>query len=395
VSQRVLVVNPALGAAGDMLLAALLAAGADPEAVRGALAPIGLADAVRLERTARAGLASWQLVPSEETGRLLLTREQLHEALDRAGLGEQGRSLARAALSFLEEAEARVHAGQHGLHELGSADTVLDLVGVAAAVEALQVTSAVIGTVGVGLAAADMAHGRYPIPAPAVLEIASRAGLTVEVRPGPEATTPTGAALLGALARFGGSISAAGLLRGVGYGAGARDDPDRANVLQVLVLEETPDQSPAEVDVLEVWLDDASGEDLGGFVEEALEEGALDAWLVAGHGKKGRLGVEVRVLCRPSQRDRLLDWIHRRTLSPGVRWRTQWRSELGTWSMTVDVDGVPCRVKVSPVGAKPEDDDVRVVARSLGLSLHEARARALVAWSARQAAGGALGKEGG
>ncbi|ACU53070.1 protein of unknown function DUF111 [Acidimicrobium ferrooxidans DSM 10331] len=378
-SRRTLVVNAAAGVAGDMLLAALLALGASREHVERALRPVGLDTALETSLVDRAGIRATQLVVGDDIEHTPLDEAGLRAACEAASLGPRGRELLSRALDLVLLGERTVHGGHgHALHELGSLDTVLDLVGTAAAFEALDVDGVLLGPVATGLGAAPMAHGVYPIPAPAVAAIAAATGLVVEVRSGAEATTPTGAALLGALTMVR-VAEASGAVAAVAYGAGTRDDPDRANVLQALLLDGS-DAVAEQIGVVETWLDDLSGEDLGRIADEAIGQGALDAWLLPGLGKKGRPGFELRLVCAPSALESLVAWVHRRTQSPGVRHRLQERSVLSAWFDEVEVHGVSCRIKVTPVGAKCEDDDARELAAVLGASVATARALALARW---------------
>lgn len=385
-SRRTLVVNGAAGVAGDMLLAALLELGAPREHVERALRPLGLDTALVTSSVDRAGIRATQLVVAEEIERTPLDEAGLRGACEAADLGHRGRELVAHALDLVLLGERTAHGGHaHGLHELGSLDTVLDLVATAAAFEALDVDGVLLGPVATGLGAGQMAHGVYPIPAPAVAAIAAATGLVVELRPGAEATTPTGAALLGALTTLR-VRAASGAITAVAYGAGTRDDPDRANVVQVLLLEDR-DAGIELVGIIDTWVDDLSGEDLGRIADEAIAAGALDAWLVPGHGKKGRPGFELHVVCAPHAVESLVAWVHRRTRSPGVRHRVQERSVLEAHIHEVEVHGVSCRVKVTEVGAKCEDDDAHELAAALGMDVSTARALALAAWRASAVAG--------
>jgi uncharacterized protein (DUF111 family) len=371
-----------------MLLAALLALGAPREAIARALEPLGLGATFEVVPVRRGGIQAVRLVEPAWAASAVGV-EAIEARIADADLGPVARSIARGALELLLAGERAVHGeGGHELHELGLLDTVLDLVGVSAAVEALEVARVAIGPIGVGLGSAPMVHGRYPIPAPAVVEIARAAGLAIEAAPGPERVTPTGMALLGALARELGAEAATGSIVDVAYGAGAREG---SSVVQVLLLEdgsrEVPDGWDEEVSILETWVDDLSGEDLGGLVDEAIATGALDAALIAGLGKKGRPGTEVRLICAPESERALVAWLQSRTRSAGVRYRRQVRHVVPARLEHVELAGMVVAIKVTPLGSKCEDDDARRLAAHLGVSILEARSLALAAWRAGHGTG--------
>ncbi|HEY5361115.1 MAG TPA: nickel pincer cofactor biosynthesis protein LarC [Streptosporangiaceae bacterium] len=370
--------NPFSGISGDMLLGALLDLGAPIAAVRAAIAATGMTG---WELTAvpvtRAGLAACQArvevaehVPERRAAELL--------AMAGAARPEPVARLATAAIAALAQAESRIHGvrpDQVHLHELGGVDTIADVVGVAAAIHALQVTGVWSAPVALGSGVAAMAHGRYPVPAPATVALLEGAQVTGAGLTGldGETVTPTGAALLRALDCQYGALPAARIVA-TGYGAGSRDTAGRPNVLPALLGEPVADpaagQGPGSEQtliVLETNVDDVTGELLGALPGLLLADGALDAWLTPVIGKKGRPGHVISALCPAAAADAVESRLLRETGSLGARRYDVRRRGLPRSGSGVVVAGHPVRIKVGPHRAKPEHEDVAAAARATGL----------------------------
>lgn len=363
--------NPATGLAGDMLLAGLIDAGAPVAEIRAAIDATGLTGwELVAERVVDHGLAATRVtVHVTDTA----TTRHAAELIDLAG--RAGFDLAVRALRSIAEAEAALHGttpDEVHLHELGGHDTIVDVVGVAAALHALGVTEVYSAPLPLGTGTVHTAHGVLPSPAPATLALLT--GATVigtELRG--ETVTPTAAALIRALpARF----EPVPDMRPVrtGYGAGHRRLPDRPNAVSVTLAE--PVASPTRVVLLETTVDDVTGEVLAHTVSRALAAGALDAWLTAVTMKKGRPGHVLTVLAPPALADALSTLVLRETGSLGLRRSTVDRDVLPRHTETVTVAGHPIRVKRGPHNAKPEHDDVAAAAAELGLPLREVAERA-------------------
>ncbi|MFF4783469.1 nickel pincer cofactor biosynthesis protein LarC [Streptomyces griseorubiginosus] len=370
-------INPFTGLAGDMLLAALIDAGAPLDRIRAAI-----------EAT---GLTGWELTAERVTDHgLSATRVQVHVtdpvterhaaeviALASRAAPEPVAALAVAAVTAVAEVEGRLHGTDPArvhLHELGGHDTLVDIVGTAAALHALGVTEVVSSPLPLGRGRIDAAHGVLPCPAPATLALLAGAAVTGTDLPG-ETVTPTGAALLRASgARYGPPPPMT--LGPTGYGAGTRRLPDRPNVVAV-TLGEPAGTGQEDVVVLETNLDDVTGEILGHTIARAMEAGALDAWATPAVMKKGRPAQVLHVLTTPEHERPLRDLVLAETGSLGIRRLTATRTALPRRFETVDVDGHPVRIKHGPYRSKPEHDDLVAAAARLGLSLREVADRAL------------------
>lgn len=384
-SERQLWCNPSLGVAGDMLLGALLAVGADEGFVRDQLDALGLPGwRMEVTGTTRRGLVATSVrveAPDHDHHR---PWSHIDAMLATAGLHPGVRDGARRTFRALGEAEATVHGidlDQVHFHEVGAVDAIIDIVGCWAALVSLEVGPVVSAPVGLGSGTATMAHGRVPVPAPAVLELLVGApSQPVDVTA--ETATPTGVALLVTMAdRWG--PPPAGTVRATGRGAGTWDPESHPNVVTAVVVEAPQDTGVVTATLLETNLDDVTAEVLAHVVVRALELGADDAWLTPLVMKKARPGHLLSVLCRPDLAAELLQMVAVETGTLGIRERSITKHELPRRTDVVDVDGHRVRIKVGPHGAKPEHDDVAAAAALLGQPLRHVAALAMARWNAR------------
>ena len=423
-------VDASAGVAGDMLLGALLDAGARLPVVRAAVAAVA-GDAVRIttREVTRGGLRAVQAeVESLEPDPPHRTWRDVRALLERASrpapvggaaghAGPVGESTtqagpaggaagpagppaataaalpeavaARAAAVFrrLAEAEARVHGvppDEVHFHEVGALDAIADVVGCCAAVADLGIATVSAGPVAVGSGSVRTRHGRLPVPAPAVAELAR--GWRVSADGDGELATPTGMALLRTLA-----VACEPLppmtLDTVGVGAGGRDPAGRANVVRVLVGTH-PEPAAEPVVLLEANVDDLDPRLWPGVLAGLLRLGAADAWLVPIVMKKGRPAHTLSVLCAPGLAGPLTERIFRDTSTLGVRRSPRTRTTLGRAFVEVPVGAARVRVKVGYadgvlVQVMPEFEDVAALAREQDrperLVLQEAAAAAAAA----------------
>lgn len=393
--------DPVSGIAGDMALGALLDAGAELEFVTAQLELLSL-DGWRLgtERVRRNELAATRAVVDAPEGHHHRRWDDIRELLEATPLTQRVRQRALAVFEALAEAEGQVHgvtADEVHFHEVGALDAIVDIVGVCAALESLDVDVVCCGPVAVGKGTINAAHGVLPNPPPAVVNLLTGrriVGVDIDM----ELTTPTGAAIVAALAEYFGPAPAM-TLTSTGFGAGTRDTPGRPNVTGVLVgtANQTSAAQPSgqlgaamakmasadateELVELAANLDDVSGEVLGHAIEELLAAGALDAWAIPIVMKKGRPAHTLAVLCQPEAVTLLADLTARLTGTLGLRARTVVRTALERHTSTVDVDGHTISVKHGPYRVKPEWADVVAAAEALGRTPAEiARAAGLLA----------------
>jgi uncharacterized protein (TIGR00299 family) protein len=256
-------------------------------------------------------------------------------------------------------------------HEVGGVDAIVDVVGTCAALELLGVDDVHASAIATGTGMVRSAHGLLPNPAPAVVELL-RDAPTYGVDVGAELATPTGAALLAANASGWGPLPSM-RVECAGFGAGTRELSGRPNVVQVVIgdaVAATP-STGQPVTVLEANVDDATGEMLAHTIAALLEAGAHDAWVTPIVMKKGRPGHTVSALCDPVLTEQVARVLTAETGSLGVRGSTIERWPAPRHEATVEVDGLPVRIKVSPGRIKVEQDDAARVARRSERPLRE------------------------
>jgi pyridinium-3,5-bisthiocarboxylic acid mononucleotide nickel chelatase len=360
------VVDPFTGLAGDMFLGALLDAGAPLATVQKAVGSTGLTGwSLSAEAVDEHGLRATRVSVSVSD-----TATERH-ASELIALASRARPepVAAAAVRVVRavaETEARLHGvdpDEVHLHELGGHDTIVDVVGVCAALYALDVTTLYCGALPLGRGTVTTRHGVLPMPAPATAQLLRDAVVVGSDLPG-ETVTPTAAGLLAALGtRW--DAPPPYTLRAIGYGAGTRSLPDRPNVAAVRLGSAAETADEQVLDELATTLDDVTGETIGYVIEQALAAGARDVWVTPAVMKKSRPAHVLHVLCEPADTARLRGLLFRETGTLGVRSYAVRRHAATRDERTVEVEGRPVRVKLGPYGVKAEHDDVAAAARAL------------------------------
>jgi pyridinium-3,5-bisthiocarboxylic acid mononucleotide nickel chelatase len=324
---RIAYLDCASGISGDMLLAALVDAGAGLDEIGAAIATLGLPDcrlsAEEVRRQGFRGLQIRVICPEEKTHRHL---HHISVMIDGSCLSVQAKEKTKMVFCRLAEAEAKVHGTsveKVHFHEVGAADSIADIVGAVVGLEMLGVERLTASPVPVGSGKIKIAHGECSVPAPATAELLRGIPIAESNVVG-ELTTPTGAAILATLAeRFG--PPPAMTVDTIGYGAGSHDWPTQPNILR-LMLGETADASETsggplvdQVCELETTLDDASGESVGYCIERLWRAGALEVYTTAIGMKKNRPGVLLTVLCEPNDEGKMTEILFRETTTLGIR----------------------------------------------------------------------------
>ena len=374
------------GIAGDMTLAALLDAGADLDDVRSLLRRLPVSGwELEARPVTRGGVGATKVDVHVREHGIVRTHAHIVAVVEEARLPDRVRDRALAVFAALAEAEGRIHRrppSQVHFHEVGGMDAIVDVVGSCAALESLGVDALYASAVATGTGMVRTAHGMLPNPAPAVVELLRGVpsyGREMSV----ELTTPTGAALLGALASDFGPMPAMAI-GATGFGAGTRELDDLPNLVQVVVGEAAaqPDAGQPVV-LLETNVDDATGEVLAHAVTALLEAGAHDAWITPILMKKGRPAYTVSALADPALAEQVARTLTRETGSFGVRGVRLERWPAARAEAEVEVDGLPVRIKIGPGRAKAEHDDAVRVARRTNRPLREVTQRAEAAWHRR------------
>jgi uncharacterized protein (TIGR00299 family) protein len=372
------------GVAGDMALGALLDAGADIDEVRALCRRIPVDGwSLDLEPVMRCGIAASKArVHTDETSVVHRTAAHIIGLVEEARLPERVARRAIRTFEALAAVEGRLHRrppSQVHFHEVGGLDAIVDVVGTCAALEVLGIDELVGSPVATGRGMVRSAHGLIPNPAPAVvglLEGAPTYGIDVPV----ELTTPTGAALLAANVSSWGPLPPM-TIEASGFGAGDRELDDRPNVVQVVVGRRAAALERGQpVVLLEVNVDDVTGETLAHAIGAVLDAGAHDAWITPILMKKGRPAHTVHALVDVALSAQVANVLVAETGSLGVRAQSYERWPAARETREVEVDGRPIRVKVSAGRVKVEHDDAARVARLAGRPLREVVSLAEEAW---------------
>lgn len=401
------------GVSGDMTVAALLDAGADAKKLIHGLEHLGLGAAYRVEKVIRCGITALKFHvsvdgrPADEQHhhhhhghehshdsdhhhghRHEQTHDHSHrgysqivQLIQKARIPAPVKESSIRVFTALGEAEAQVHGipleAVH-FHEVGAVDSIADIVGACLGLYLLKVDQVYCSPVNVGSGTVQAAHGVMPVPTPATALLLRDKPVYAE-GPAMELTTPTGAAIVAALAAgFGPMPSVA--IKAVGYGAGTKDFPDRANVLRVTIGEKSESTEARTVVLIEANIDDASPQLLGYAMDQLFAAGALDVTLTPLLMKKNRAGHMLTIVAKPEDREALAGIVFRETTTLGVRMTTAERRTLAREFVEVETAFGGIRMKVSPNGFAPEFDDCQAIARQKGVPLKDVLSAANAAY---------------
>jgi len=368
-----------------MTLAALVSLGVDKTALIEQLRRLNISDFnIEFSIVDRSGISAVYAdvkVPHERVHRHL---SDIKKIINESTLSEAVKERAVAIFTRLAEAEAKIHGievEKVHFHEVGAMDAIVDVVGACIGFEMLGIERFTCSKVHVGSGFAQMAHGRFPIPPPAVAELLTRAAIYSTDIEG-ELITPTGAAIISTVCESYGAIPELKVER-TGYGAGTREYKDFPNALRI-ILGETDrnaisDHRPLTTDhlvLLETNIDDLSPQILGYVMDKAFLLGALDCWFTPIQMKKNRPATMVSVLCDLSKKDDITALLYSETSTLGVRLTYVDRECLPREVVKVRTEHGEVAVKIARfndkiVNAKPEYDQVREIAERIHKPLKE------------------------
>lgn len=364
------------GIAGDMALGALIDAGADESFVRTQLEAL-LLDGWELDfvDVTRSGVRAKHARVTTGDGTGARDYSEVRRTLASSALDEEVRELATRIFDALARAEARVHGVEierAHLHEVGAVDAFVDVVGTAAALVSLGPLRIAASPLPVGGGTVDAAHGRLPVPPPAVAELLK--GIPIRGGGERELVTPTGAAIVATIVETFGEMPPMTIER-IGYGAGTAER-DLPNVVRVFVGEAAEPRLERTALLFEANLDDMNPELIPYAIERLLAAGAHDAWTTPIGMKKGRPGLTLSALVPSDEKERVLDVFYSETTTLGVRVREVEKDELDRSWIEVEVGGQAVRVKLGTRGgrvvtASPEYEDAVRVARATGMPLKD------------------------
>ncbi len=315
---------------------------------------------------------------------------KIEEIIGGSTLADGVKTIALRAFRLLGHAEAKIHnvpVESIHFHEVGAVDAIADIVGVSAGCHWLAVERWICSPLNVGGGHVHCAHGKFPVPAPATLELLRdlpvySSGVKKEL------VTPTGAALLRAL-----DVTSSGFpamsMSATGYGAGTKDIAGQPNVLRLVIGEatskQTSDATKNCVGIIETTIDDATPEVLSYVADCLLAAGASDVYRTPVQMKKGRTGTQMTILCSPEKAEALQKLIFLETTTLGLRYREEEKKSLARSSVSVETEWGAIRIKIGlldgeMVNYAPEYEDCRVIAESHAVPLKQVMQAALAAW---------------
>ena len=396
----VLYFDCASGISGDMTIGALLDLGADREKLVRAIDSLGIDGyELKFDRVRKNGIdsMSFDVILSEEHGHGHGQCEKdgvrsdhtghshshdhhhghrhlddIFEIIDRGSLTERSRELSKKMFTIVAEAESKAHGVEVSkvhFHEVGAVDSIIDIVGTAVCIDDLDPEYVVISPLSEGTGYVNCAHGRLPVPVPAVANIASAHGLRLRITENKgEMVTPTGAAIAAALDSKRAMPEVFEIER-IGIGAGKRDY-ENPNVLRVMFLRE-PEDSHDKVTVLETNIDDCTAENLGYVMELLFKAGAKDVYFTGVHMKKNRPGTVLTVICECGDREKMENIVFQNTSTIGIRYTQMSRSVLSREKVEFSTElGRAGGKLISGRGVRrfvPEYEDVKRLAAEYGL----------------------------
>ena len=375
------------GISGDMFLGALVDAGVDPKLLHETVASLNVGATLEIEKVDRSGISASKVrllvdgASAEAAANSTHTHHHSHhehhhhgrsltvirKMIENAPLATSAKATATRAFELLGESEAKIHnvpIETIHFHEVGAVDSIVDIVAGAVGAHALAADSWICSPLNVGGGTVECAHGTFPVPAPATMDLLQgvptySSGIQMEL------VTPTGAALVRALnCNFG--PAPAMRVDKVGYGAGSRNPKRFPNVVRLSLGDagEVASMAGDTVVVMETAVDDLNPQILGDFMERALQAGALDVMYSSVHMKKNRLATLITILCDPAIVESLQQLLFCETSTLGVRIREERRACLDRKFATVQTQWGEIKIKIGllkgmEVNAAPEYEDCR------------------------------------
>jgi uncharacterized protein (TIGR00299 family) protein len=388
-------VDCASGCAGDMMLGALIDLAATSglvDAIGDALDAIGVGRArLQVNRVVKGGIAAVDVKVDTTPGHGHHHYGKIRENIANAPLTDGTKARSLDIFDRLARAEAKLHGttvDRVEFHEVGAIDSIVDVVGTAAALDQLAPASMTCASVAMGHGFVRSAHGILPVPAPAALEVLREAGgITADGGVARELCTPTGAAILAASVTSW-TPAPTGRTLAIGFGAGDMDLADRPNVVRVTVIEPVAAGAASIVWEIAANIDDMSGELCAAAAEAIVAAGALDAWWTPVTMKKGRPALVLSALAEPAAKAAVVAAILRETTTIGVRMSQRERTVLAREIIEVPTRFGQIAIKLAldgdlVINAAPEYEACAAAARAAGVPVKAVYAAALAAYAAR------------
>ncbi len=364
------------GASGNMLLGALVGLGVASDELHSELAKMDVpAFEIVFETRDKSGIAALHAdvrVPDEKNHRHL---HHIEGIITNSALSDGVKSRALSIFRTLAAAEAKVHGidiSKVHFHEVGALDAIIDIVGCCICFEKLGIESFASSKLHVGSGFVEMAHGKFPVPPPAVAEILRDAPVYSTEITG-ELVTPTGAAIIATICKSFGPIPEIRIEK-VSYGAGTRDYMNFPNAIRLIVGRSSSGGHLSKLLLIETNVDDITGQTLGYLMEKAFEAGALDCWFTPIQMKKNRPATQISILCTVEARSAMIELLYLETSTLGARVIEVERDCLPRVTKKIGTRFGEITVKVAKyqdrvVSAKPEYGELRRAAAEFGLPL--------------------------
>lgn len=384
---KILYLDCHAGISGDMTVGALLDLGVPLEYLRAELAKVELPSGsyeLSTSRTERQHVSALKFDVTVQDHHTHRHYAGIDALIAGSCLADSVKKRARLIFRRLAEAEALVHGvaiEDVHFHEVGAVDSIIDIVGTAICLEYLGVDAICTGALPLGSGFVETAHGRLPVPAPATAELLKGLAVHGECGPG-ERVTPTGAAIVAALASVDGKQPTM-VMEKTGCGAGGKDFPDCPNILRAFLGRSAATNGDDDVIVVEANIDDSTPEVLGYAMDRLLDEGALDVFFTPIQMKKNRPGVILSFLCRQEMLDQLARLMLTETSAIGLRWHRADRIIMQRRIVGRETEFGPVRFKEvmdsngELLRTSPEYEDCRRIARERKIPCREVMERLL------------------
>lgn len=377
------------GASGDMILGGLVGLGVDPAELTAALTGLGTSGwELRCSTVDRSGIGANRVEVVTEETHAHRHLSGILRIIDGANLSPAVKAQAGKIFTRLAEAESRVHQipiEKIHFHEVGALDAIVDIVGACVGFEMLGIERFVASPLHVGSGFVQMAHGKFPVPPPAVTELLAGAPVYASEIVG-ELVTPTGAAIISTVCESYGPMPAM-TIAATGYGAGGRTYENFPNVIRLLLGEtaSTTAEDTEKLILVETNLDDTAPHVLGHVMDRMFDAGALDCYFTPVQMKKNRPGVVISMLCEPELLPAVQGILFSETTTLGVRVSEVGRVALRREIVSVTTEYGPVDVKVAflengETKASPEYEHCRSAARENGVALRTVETAALNAF---------------
>ncbi len=364
------------GAAGDMIIGALLDAGLPFDKFESEIAKLNLSGyELKSERVTKNHIAGTKFTVELTEKHPYRKPKEIIEIIEKSGLEEDIKLNSIKIFNRLAEAEATAHGEpleKVHFHEVGAVDAIIDICGAVAALKLMGIEKIYSSMLPLGTGTVETDHGLMPVPAPATAELVKDIPIritTVEA----ELTTPTGAAILTTLAEF----TDPGIIRfeDTGYGAGSRELPGLPNLIRVMIADTESEFDHDTIKILETNLDRVTPEMSGALVDELISAGALDVFITPVVMKKNRAGHLLTVLCQPDEMNKLAKIMFARGNTLGIRVETRSRIKLHRKEVTVPTLAGEIRVKIATLDGRdiilPEFDDMIMAMKNTNRSYED------------------------